>query len=166
MNLFTENIISKHKEYIAHIHTGSFEKLDLSKVTQVYGLILNQDNKLLVVYHSRGDYLLPGGSVEKGESLLETLNRECYEEASIYLDQDSIKPAFYQKIVPINKNVDNNYFIQVRYLARLKTADKFIKDEGGDIVDQKWIDIDKVGDYLNWGKTVGVIQDLVTQYIG
>lgn len=79
------------------LYKGSFSDLDKSKVKQVYGIILNDLGEILLVFQKTGVFLLPGGQIEIGESYIDTLNREVYEEAAVCLDQASIHEAFYQE---------------------------------------------------------------------
>ena len=53
--------------------------LKLNKRTAVRAIIFNE-NKLLMVKSNLGDYKLPGGGVEKGESHEEAIKREVEEE--------------------------------------------------------------------------------------
>ncbi|MFD2630422.1 NUDIX hydrolase [Oceanobacillus kapialis] len=55
----------------------------------VYGILL-ENNKLLVINKSRGPYKnrydLPGGSLEKGESLADAMQREFNEETGVNIE--------------------------------------------------------------------------------
>ncbi len=58
----------------------------------VYGILIN-DNKILLIKKSRGAYKgmfdLPGGSIEFGEKVEETLKREFIEETGVVLNDYS-----------------------------------------------------------------------------
>lgn len=71
-----------------------------------YGLIIDSD-KILLIRKSRGAYTgkldLPGGSFEHGESPLETVTREIYEEVGVnvinarLVDGDSCNVVWFNK---------------------------------------------------------------------
>jgi 8-oxo-dGTP pyrophosphatase MutT (NUDIX family) len=140
------------------LKNGSFKNLE--KIQQVYGIILNQNNQMLIVLHKRGDYLLIGGRLEENETLIQCLNRECLEEANITLKQDSIKEAFYQEVI------DNDILtcIQVRYIARLEKELGFDKDPDESIISHKWIEIDEIEKFLNWGESVNYIKEAINNF--
>ena len=54
----------------------------------VRGLVLDDRNRVLLVRHTYvSGFYLPGGGVEKGETLIEALKRELHEETNIQLDE-------------------------------------------------------------------------------
>jgi 8-oxo-dGTP diphosphatase len=135
---------------------GSFDILiSGGMVNQVYGLITNQEGKMLIVLHMRGEWILPGGKLEDGETFVECLKRECIEEANITLVEDSIQEAFYQEYWADGIMES----IQIRYAAKLDQDMGFIIDPDESIVENRWVDIDEVGKYLNWGESVKWVQD-------
>jgi 8-oxo-dGTP pyrophosphatase MutT (NUDIX family) len=137
------------------LKTGSFEALaPKEKVRQVYGIILNSEGKMLVVYHQRGEYLLPGGSLDNGETFIECLKRECLEEANMTLKADTIKEAFYQACV----NEGELICYQLRYTALVDKELGFVVDPDVSIIDHKWINIEDLPEYLKWGNSVVEIQ--------
>jgi 8-oxo-dGTP pyrophosphatase MutT (NUDIX family) len=86
---------------------------------------LISDNKLLLL--KRGDtapwmpnkYCLPGGGVDKNESLIEAAIRELVEETSIVLNSNQLTPLTisypkYSKVVFVCNN-DNNYSVQLNW---------------------------------------------------
>jgi 8-oxo-dGTP pyrophosphatase MutT (NUDIX family) len=131
---------------------GTFKNLE--KIQQVYGIILNEDNCILIVLHKRNEYLLPGGKLEPKETLIECLKRECLEEANITLMEESIKEAFYQEVW----NKDVLVCHQVRYTARIDKDLGFISDPDESIIGSKWVSIDDLDQYLNWGDSLDYIK--------
>lgn len=60
-------------------------------VKRVKVLIINSNNEILLGY-SHNDYQFPGGHVEEGETLIQTVNREIKEETGMNLEIDSLEP--------------------------------------------------------------------------
>lgn len=135
---------------------GSFETLiNGGMVSQVYGLITNHEGKMLIVFHKRGDWILPGGKLEVGETFVECLKRECVEEANITLVENSIKEAFYQEYWA-NGIMES---IHIRYSAKLDQDMGFVIDPDESIIENRWISIDEIGDYLKWGDHVKWVKE-------
>jgi ADP-ribose pyrophosphatase YjhB (NUDIX family) len=62
----------------------------------VRGLVIDRDNRILLVRHSYvPGFYLPGGGVEYGETLLESLTRELEEEGNIVLDAPPLLYGMY-----------------------------------------------------------------------
>lgn len=59
----------------------------------VRGIII-KDGKYLLIHSKYGDHKFPGGGMEKGETLEETLLREVQEETGYHVMKDSIREAF------------------------------------------------------------------------
>ena len=67
-------------------HTVQYPKYRLAFRPAAYALIV-QDGKLLVVESRQtGKLFLPGGGVEKGETMPETLQRELHEETGLEIE--------------------------------------------------------------------------------
>lgn len=60
-------------------------------VKRVKVLIVNSKNEILLGY-SRNNYQFPGGHVEEGETLIQTVNREVQEETGINLSIMNLEP--------------------------------------------------------------------------
>ena len=74
-------------------------------VIRTKGLLINENNEILVVYSNK-TYHFPGGHLEEGESLLECLSREIKEETGIDLKIEELDP--FEKITHYNKNYHNS----------------------------------------------------------
>jgi bis(5'-nucleosidyl)-tetraphosphatase len=157
-------------DYRIDVYTGSFEEINLSKAKQSYGIILNKENQIVLAYNSNsGFWILPGGTVEAGETTIETLVREVYEETAVIVDETTIKPAFYQNIYEIQKKdeVAEEKFeaLQVRYIARAGRIDKFVSDPGGSMTEVKWVNIEEIDEYLKWGETNKLIIKVIKDFL-
>lgn len=158
----------KEQEYRFDIFkTDSFS--DLVDVTQVYVVVVDREKKkVLLVYNKQGVWLLPGGKVEEGETLLQTLIREVKEETNRDVKLDTVTPLYYQ--LGYKKGEDGSWLVspgvQVRYIVDVLNDLEFISDpDNGDIIKVEWVDIDKVNDTLKWGDTSLMIQEEVKKYI-
>lgn len=62
----------------------------MKEVKVVYALIKNKHNQILMVDNHEGHWSLPGGRVEEGESLVEAVVREVYEETGLTFEPGDI----------------------------------------------------------------------------
>lgn len=138
--------------------SNDFSKLEAIK--QVYVILLSKDlRKVILVKNRSGYWFLPGGGVEEGESLTDTLVREVKEETNCSVDLKSIKPLYYQKA--FKREVDGEWEFksdEVRFVATVDTVNKFEHDpDSGDTLEVKWARILDIDKYLRWGKTSDLI---------
>jgi 8-oxo-dGTP pyrophosphatase MutT (NUDIX family) len=158
--IFTNIITHNNNQFKAIGYNTQFKNQPIENIKQVYGIILNSKNQLLLVKQKSGLYLLPGGGRETGESLLQTLQRELMEEAAITIDLNTIQEGFWQQIYKQENDQWILDVIQVRYCVRLKSQLQFIVDPDGGIIYQIWIDIDKLNEYLDWGSSNETIKQI------
>lgn len=163
---YTYNIKYK-REFRLDVYTGSWDKLDLNHAKQSYGIILNNEGKLVITYNNETkNWLLPGGSIEENESPVQALIREVYEESAVVVDEESIQEAFYQIAYELfDNNVEELNALQLRYIARAQKIDDFISDPAGTMTEVKWVSPDKLGDFVKWGDTIPLIQSIVKEYL-
>lgn len=162
--IFDNTVPFRDTSFRAIGYDTPFCRFDNNLVKQSYGIVLDDDNRLLLVKHQRGDYLLPGGGVEKGEKLIETLQRELMEEAAVTVYPESIRDGFWQKILIQKDGEWQEDTVQVRFCARVKDKLQFENDPGGLIIAQEWIEIDKLPDYLDWGEANMAIQTMAGRF--
>lgn len=140
----------------------------LKKVNQVYSFVLNKKrNKVIIVYNNKVYWILPGGTVEEGEDLRDTLVREVKEETNRDVDINTATPFFYQEVfLKDEEGLWKRQCCQVRYLVVVSNDNKFVSDpDEGDIIKVKWIPVEDVGRYLNWGKTSKMIDENIQKFI-
>jgi 8-oxo-dGTP pyrophosphatase MutT (NUDIX family) len=104
--------------------TKDISKLDKELITQVYGILFDEENKICIVAPSeKRGWRLPGGKPEKedNDDWKETLIREADEEADIDLDKDSLTLLGYIKVTPLSKSSQ----VKTHYL--LRTTGKITK---------------------------------------
>jgi hypothetical protein len=91
--------------------------------------------------------------------MLETLVRECYEEAAAIVDPKYCKPFFMQKsYIKVGEDWIFDE-MQVRYIVRNVKFDKFISDADIDdpVIYQKFFPIPSLKKFLKWGKTTDFV---------
>lgn len=136
---------------------GTFTWIDLdnandlqkySPLTQAYAICYNDQGEALVL-DQKGDgaWTLPGGTVEPGETTVETLQREVMEEADITITD--IKLLGVQEVIS-----DKPMHYQTRYIAKIKELlPQTIDPAKGRIHERKFVPISQINEYLKWGLT-------------
>ncbi len=103
---------------------SNLKEKDVTEVVKrVKLLIINSNNEILLGY-SHSDYQFPGGHVEKGENLVQTIKREIKEETGIVLNHLNINP--FAKMISYYKDwpeKGKNRKIEI-YYYELKTDEK------------------------------------------
>jgi 8-oxo-dGTP pyrophosphatase MutT (NUDIX family) len=169
MNFMSSTLILTEKttldtgEFIFKLYTPPFSSIDQSMIKQVYGIILNDQNQILLCNHKNGMVLLPGGkreAVDNG-SIIETLKREAIEEANVIIDESTIAEGFYQSV----ETQGDLESYQVRFIARAKEINEFKADPDEGIISVFWVGIEDLHNHLGWGKADAVIQDIARKYI-
>ncbi len=140
----------KDKRYRLEWHEKiNFNSLD--NITQVYGYIFDDKERLLIV-NPKTTWRLPGGHPEpKDKTFEKTLIREADEETDVEINK--IIPLGYIKVIPLDKNSDEKIHYQLRYIARIKSVKKQTIDIAEGIInDREFIDIKNFSKYCPWGE--------------
>lgn len=101
------------KRFITNV--DNLKDSDITEVVKrVKVLLINSKNEILLGY-SHNMYQFPGGHVEKGEPLTNTVNREVLEETGIELDLKNIRPfacaiGYYKDWPEKNKNRETKIY--------------------------------------------------------
>ena len=113
----------------------------LFKITQNI-ILKNKDEKILILKHNTGNWLLPGGKINKGENSIEGLKRELKEE--IGTDQFKI-----EKIVDMDTLEENDQgCCVITFLGSAPSLNKIVLSE--EHIDFAWIDTNEVDGYQFW----------------
>lgn len=100
------------------INTDNLNDSEIDKYNNKVRAILIKDNKLLISRYA-GITLLPGGKVDKDESLDEAITRELKEETGIIYNENELEKylevKYYQKEYPTRTNGTINRLLTTTY---------------------------------------------------
>jgi nucleoside triphosphatase len=110
----------------------------------VGALIFNQSNQLLLVktHKWHGNYTIPGGHVELGESLKEALKREIQEETGLMLEKADF--LCYQEFIYDESYWEKRHFIFFDFICRVKAGTVQLNDEAEEYA---WVNLQDISDY-------------------
>jgi len=135
---------------------------------QVYGLIFNENGEVLIQKVGKSDWCLPGGTVEKGESDIDTLRRELIEEVDATIKNPILLGG--QKVETIDSESgapsSDDFYFQLRHYCELDELLPQTPDPDNNVFhDRKFVPAEEVNDYLKWGVTGDAIVSLaIVQY--
>lgn len=117
----------------------------------VSALIINcQRDQVLLHHHKELDkWIQLGGHLEDSELIIEAALREAREESglnTLSIVEQEIFDLDVHIIATAKKEVDHLHY-DIRFLFEADSSEKLIKSRGS--IELKWIDLNKVNDYLN-----------------
>ncbi|HKX65972.1 MAG TPA: NUDIX domain-containing protein [Intrasporangium sp.] len=116
-------------------------------VTSEHGLLLTQFNDQT---HIPGEWGLPGGGLEEGETPAEGVHREVWEETGQRIALDrlvDVQSSHWIGRAP-NGVVEDFHAIRIVYRATCREPrDIVIHDVGGTTADARWVPVARLGDY-------------------
>ena len=127
---------------------------DIQKFGNKVRAVLLSDNKILVSHYG-GVILLPGGSIDKGETVDVAIIRELKEETGIVYDIDSLKELllleYYQPNYPTRRDEAINRLIRTRfYLAQYRGIDlKSINRTENEVKDNFHLDLIELDEFAS-----------------
>jgi len=126
------------------------------------GALVRHENKIVLVKRgqkpAKGEWSLPGGLVELGETLVEAIHREVFEECSIYIDLKDQLDTF-EFIEKDNENSIKYHYIVLDFWATLKSGRL---SAGSDVEDARWFTADEI-DQLKCSDAIKMLAQQVLQ---
>ncbi len=159
-----ERLKIKVPGFSAEYNIEWFENVDFSNIgniKQAYGILFNREGKLLII-NTVGNWQLPGGKPENGETWEETAIRESIEEADVEIED--VIPLGFQKVSEIKDNKELPFFHQIRFVANIKKLNRSSVDPAtGKVPKRKFIRPEEFLNYCPWGKVGQHIVDLAKE---
>ena len=129
-------------------------------IVAVGAVILDGDRVLLVQRGQpplQGEWSLPGGVVETGETLVDALAREVHEETSL----DVIVGPMVEMFESIRRDDDGRveyHYVIVDYACRVRAGTSAVAARGTDADDVRWVPVDELDTYGVAGTAIAVIR--------
>jgi 8-oxo-dGTP diphosphatase len=102
------------------------------------GALIVQDGKVLLAKRGKpplqGDWTLPGGLVETGETLVDAVKREVLEETALSIDIGDVAGVF-DRIYPDAEGKVEYHYVLIDYLCSVARGDAVA---GSDIDEVRW----------------------------
>ena len=139
---------------VVHNHDNlTYQDID-EVVLRARAVMINRDDEILLGYLDN-TYQFPGGHVEKGEKLSETLYREVLEETGINIERKNYTPFYQVKYYSknhddsgVNRYIEFNYYLiytNERYDLTKRKLDQYEIDNNYEL---RYIKLDELYDVL------------------
>lgn len=108
------------------------------------GAVIVQDGRALVVRRGteplRGEWSIPGGVLELGETLREGVAREALEETGLTVEVGEVLEVF-DRIVPDTEGKTRYHYVLIDFLCRPVAGEM---RPGGDAAEARWISVEEL----------------------
>jgi hypothetical protein len=122
-----------------------FSSLPRELCTQIYGVCFVGDEIIIAKNGRKNTWGLPGGTIEKGETIEQTFRREIAEEINAEILK--WRSVGYQKV----GRLDGTFGYQLRACALVRKMGKFVSDPAGSITENATISPADCKKYFDWG---------------
>lgn len=114
------------------------------------GVIVNDQGQVLVITNNLGRHTLPKGSVEPGETLLETAKREIWEETGLtnFEVHHELGTVIRQGYTDTNHNAPS--VIKHIHLFYCTTTQQELKPGEPEVVAARWVEPSEMSQVLSW----------------
>lgn len=125
------------------------------------GAVIWRDDKVLLVRRGKppkdGEWSLPGGAQELGETILQALTREVQEETGLTIKVVALIDVI-DAIIPDKDGDIRNHYTLIDFAARWVGGDA---RAGDDVTAVRWVTLEEISDYGLWQETSRIIRDSV-----
>lgn len=143
---------------VVHNHNNlTYQDID-EVVLRARAVLINSNNEILLGYLDN-TYQFPGGHVEKGERLSETLYREVLEETGINIERRDYTPFYQVKYYSknhdntgVNRYIEFNYYLiytDKKYDLNKRKLDQYEIDNNYEL---RYVKLDELYDVLEQSK--------------
>jgi len=105
-------------------------------VIGVSGLVFNDQGEVLLICRdnppARGQWSLPGGRLEAGESLAEACRREVKEETNVDVSVQHV-------VAVVERNIENFHYVIIDFWAQLQPGKISYPQARSDASDARWV---------------------------
>lgn len=131
----------------------------LSPITQSSGVCFDENGRILLLRQGGKHWNLPGGTIELGESLAETLAREIYEETTVRIGRHGL--IGYQEVWEDGKIIK----YQARFACLVERIDPMQPDPSkGKMHERMFVEPARVMDFIPFPHIEQIINEAVTWY--
>lgn len=116
------------------------------------GVVINEDNQVLVVNQNGNSWSLPKGHIDEGEDKLDAAKREIYEESGItHLELVKELGSYHRYKISLNGGDDKSE-LKTIFMFLFKTDQEVLKPIDPKNPEAKWVEKDKVAGLLTHKK--------------
>lgn len=116
------------------------------------GVVINEDNQVLVVNQNGNSWSLPKGHIDYGEDKLDATKREIYEESGItHLELVKELDSYHRYKISLNGGDDKSE-LKTIFIFLFKTNQEVLKPIDPKNPEAKWVEKNKVADLLTHKK--------------
>jgi len=125
---------------------------------QIYLWFITSDQKVIIVSTKPGKYQLPGGKPNPDESHLDTIKRECFEEAGLELMEGEVPIYLGHYVVTNDPRWPEKEYAQLRYFVKSNRKSSEIVlsiNEPEDlkmVSEAKFVELSNITQYIHWMK--------------